>query len=1130
MTASRVKILRHAAATASLGVLALIAPLPLDARAALLPPAVVSVNPVVLENQRAGSDAWVLGSGGRQVADDVNKQIKGYASSTSVNIGESIDLKVSVSPAQTFSAQFFRLGYYGGHGARLVLAVDNLAGIQQPTCVSDPNTGLLECGWSTGYRLDVPTDWTSGVYLVLLTNAAGYQNYAQFVVRDDARQSSLLFKQNVMTYQAYNNYPSDGRTSCKGVPVTGKNLYDSQSSAARTLTGTSRAVKVSFDRPYSCTGGGSLLDPDWSWEGYSLKWLEMKGYDVTYTTDVDAHANPQRLLDHKGFLSVGHDEYWTKEMFDGVEAARNQGVNLGFFGSNDAYWQSRLEASSAGTANRVLVVYKNTPNNSTSTLDPVSTPALRTVRFQDPPVNRPPQSLLGTSFLGSTDRSTLNTNLVASSGGGWPWDAAGVSSGTSFSGLVGYETDGYSCHYAPPANTGFALIAASPFRGSDGIVGTSHAAAYVAPSGALVFSAGTMSWIWGVVDKADPRDPTRQTSLYDPALERATVVIVDALAGLAATPTLPAFTPDCTANISMGFEDSSVVGTDGAMRSFGSVSLDATTPIAGTQSARVSGAASYLDQPMTAVDATTVDFSLRLNAVPTNAVRVAVVSSKGTDVGNLMLTPQAGGVTLKLRNGSPQVGAVSQLLQIGQTYHVRLMQNRGSGGDAVLAAWVVPDGSALGAPFSQITTASFTGKADRVRLGSTTSSPTTPPVLDADLDTVRIVGGPAPANLSLPPSSPTGLSASMSGTAVQLRWTDTSTNESAYGVQRSTNGGTTWTDVASLPLGSTTYLDSSVTPSTTYAYRVAASNANGSSLPTPAITITTPGTPPTAPAGLAATAATQTETRLTWSDTSTNETGFELQRALSSDFATPISWSLPAGATSFSDTTGEGMAWYRVRAVGSSASAWTPAVTGPRQADMTFESGSLTGTFGASSVIGPVTLETTAPLVGTTSARFRPATTASYLEKRLTATGPDTFVSLTIRVNALATGDTRILQSINGTGGTAPTTGSFWIKADGTLLLRNYNTTIGTGTKLLPGSTYRLGLHQRRVSDGSIQLEGFVVGAGLPFGAPFSSTTSAPVTNTTNITTIRVGVMASTNTLDATVDEAHIDTSFMPTR
>jgi hypothetical protein len=373
----------------------------------------------------------------------------------------------------------------------------------------------------------------------------------------------------------------------------------------------------------------------------------------------------------------------------------------------------------------------------------------------------------------------------------------------------------------------------------------------------------------------------------------------------------------------------------------------------------------------------------------------------------------------------------------------------------------------------------------------------------------------------------------MSGTSVQLRWTDTSTNESSFSVQRSTDGGTTWSQIASLPAGSASYLDTSVAPSTTYTYQVAATNSNGSSQPTPAQTITTPAAPPAAPAaptGLVATPVTQTQTNLSWTDQSTTETGFELQRAASKDFASPTSWTLPPGSTTYSDTTGEGVAWYRVRALGASPSAWTPAVIGARQADMTFESGSLTGPLGAATVVGPVTLETAAPLVGSDSARFRPASTAPYLEQPLAATGPDTFVTLTVRINALATGDTRILQSLNGTGGTAVTTGSLWVKADGTLLLRNYNTTIGTGTKLVPGTTYRLGLHQHRVADGTIQLEAFVAPAGQAFGAPFASTAAAPVSTTVNITTVRVGVMASNNTLDATVDEVHIDTTFMPTQ
>ena len=49
----------------------------------------------------------------------------------------------------------------------------------------------------------------------------------------------------------------------------------------------------------------------------------------------------------KGFLSVGHDEYWSKAMLDNVTAARDAGVNLGFFGSNTAYWQVRFEPSAS---------------------------------------------------------------------------------------------------------------------------------------------------------------------------------------------------------------------------------------------------------------------------------------------------------------------------------------------------------------------------------------------------------------------------------------------------------------------------------------------------------------------------------------------------------------------------------------------------------------------------------------------------------------------------------------------------------------------------------------------------------------------------------------------------------------
>src|SRR5205085_5613203 len=167
-------------------------------------------------------------------------------------------------------------------------------------------------------------------------------------LRDDGRKSDILFQQAVATYQAYNNYP-DG---------TGKSLYDSGSNGPLTTLGTQRAVKVSFDRPYTYTdhtGAGEFL----RWELYFVRWLERSGYDVSYSTDLDTHASGSRLLNYKGFLSVGHDEYWSKAMRDAAEAARDAGHNLAFFGGNDVFWQIRLESSAGGVPNRVITCYKN---------------------------------------------------------------------------------------------------------------------------------------------------------------------------------------------------------------------------------------------------------------------------------------------------------------------------------------------------------------------------------------------------------------------------------------------------------------------------------------------------------------------------------------------------------------------------------------------------------------------------------------------------------------------------------------------------------------------------------------------------------------------------------------------------
>ncbi len=103
-------------------------------------PARAADNPIVTENQQPGDASWQLGS---LVSNDATGQIKGYASATSVNQNQSITFYVTTNPAQTYTIDFFRIGWYGGLGARLRLHVGPLDGVTQPSCPTDPTTGMI---------------------------------------------------------------------------------------------------------------------------------------------------------------------------------------------------------------------------------------------------------------------------------------------------------------------------------------------------------------------------------------------------------------------------------------------------------------------------------------------------------------------------------------------------------------------------------------------------------------------------------------------------------------------------------------------------------------------------------------------------------------------------------------------------------------------------------------------------------------------------------------------------------------------------------------------------------------------------------------------------------------------------
>jgi hypothetical protein len=447
-------------------------------------------NPVVAENCRQGTEDWVI----RKNSSD----ILGFASSTSINKGESIQFYIDTSSPQ-FNLSIFRLGYYLGKGGRLIESFPDIPGDKQPPCNINYHTGLTSCSnWNSTFVLNVPVDWVSGIYLAkMVQKDSGGENYILFVVRDDDSRSDILYQQSVATSQAYNNFG-------------GKSLYTNNSTDCNTVSGAYRAVEVSFDRPYNAPMG----DPStfFKAEYPMVRWLEAQGYWVTYSTDLDTHHSGLQgahngLLDHKVFLSVGHDEYWSREMRESVIAARDAGVNIGIFSGNTSFWSVRFAPDPwSGKADRTMVAYNTTE---TGVPDPSGIP---TTSWRDPEGEAQPENaLFGIQYLGDnetnyfplrvyagevTDPLFLNTGLEQLPAGSY------VDIGKS---LVGWEWDGFVDNGAAPK--GVTTLFNTPVvgeilqdAGSNFTLGKANVetAYYQAPSGSIVFASGTIQWSWGL--------------------------------------------------------------------------------------------------------------------------------------------------------------------------------------------------------------------------------------------------------------------------------------------------------------------------------------------------------------------------------------------------------------------------------------------------------------------------------------------------------------------------------------------------------------------------------------------------------------------------------------------------------
>lgn len=435
----------------------------------------VAANPIQLENAKPGSIGWQL---------PVAATIEGYATEVSVAPGETFHLHVSTSPAERYRVEIYRLGWYGGLGARLVLCSPTCRsdepGSAGPAPTPDSGTGEVALSWPITDAITVGSGWITGYYLadLVLTTGPdrGHGQMIPFVVRAPAPTSPILIQAAVNTWEAYNSWG-------------GKSLY------AFNSTSGIAATHVSFDRPYSMQGKDA---PPLTWEYQLARFMEREGYDVSYTTDVDTDTNPAELTRHRLVIVSGHDEYWSPTIRNAFESARDAGVNLMFLGADIGDWQIRYE-----DARRTIVEYRD------ARADPSPDPSAKAIGFRQLVPARPPCSLLGVQYQGGLrSRYASPTDYgVAPGAVGDAWfNGTGFDSSVVLAGLVGYEWDGIQQGCLTPALT--VLFHASGSANADAV-------RYRAPSGARVFSSGSLQFVWGLDGYGGSRD-----ALVDPRLQR----------------------------------------------------------------------------------------------------------------------------------------------------------------------------------------------------------------------------------------------------------------------------------------------------------------------------------------------------------------------------------------------------------------------------------------------------------------------------------------------------------------------------------------------------------------------------------------------------------------------------------
>jgi hypothetical protein len=434
---------------------------------------------VISENRLPGTSSWQI-TGNAQPG-----FIEGFADRVDAEEGDAVRLYVSTS-APSFQVVAYRMGYYGGTGAREIWSSPSVPGTVQQACPLMPGTNMVACdNWSRSTVIPVTAVFIPGDYLLKLVGSGGQQSYLLLTVSDPTSHAAYLLMARSLTEEGWNSYGGFDLYQGNGPCPAGSSSYPV----------CNRARVVSFDRPYASDSGPS----DFLGNEYPLvRFAEQRGLDVTYASDVAVDAHPDVLLHHRALVSLGHDETWTYAERKGAQTALAHGVNIAYLGAASVLRHSRLQPSPLGPAREEVDYRDSAEDPLNGRADPMQVTGNT---WSSPPSNWSENSFVGQAYSGYLEPGTGSVPFVVFDPSAWIFKGTGLRAGSAVPAVINSDFDHMDPTALPP---GLQVLGHSPVplaeaytnQGKWGANTYSDMTYYSDPtSKGGVFDSGTVNWI-----------------------------------------------------------------------------------------------------------------------------------------------------------------------------------------------------------------------------------------------------------------------------------------------------------------------------------------------------------------------------------------------------------------------------------------------------------------------------------------------------------------------------------------------------------------------------------------------------------------------------------------------------------